>query len=64
MPTEGTERQGFRYPRTKWQRFGAAASANGTNASQILQDFIDWYIREPKSKAPTRPPAAVAQPQQ
>lgn len=58
MPTEGTERQGFRYPRDKWQKFGQTAQANGSNASQVLQDFINWYIGEPKSKAPKRPPPA------
>lgn len=55
MPTEGTPRQNFRYPLDKWRRFVAVAAAAGTNASAILQEFVDWYIREPKSKAPKRP---------
>ncbi len=55
MPSEGTERQGFRYPRRKWRRFGATAEKNGTNASALIQEFIDWYLSEPKCKAPKKP---------
>ncbi len=55
MPTEGTDRQGFRFPTKMWRRFGAAAKKNGTNASALLQDFIYWYLGEPRSKPPKRP---------
>lgn len=53
MPTEGTDRQSFRYPADKWARFKGLAQPS---ASKVLQDFIDWYIREGRTPMPKRPP--------
>lgn len=61
MPTEGTERQGFRYPRAKWKRFSATAKKNGTNASELLQQFADWYVGEPKSRPIRKPEQLTAE---
>lgn len=52
MPGTGTDRQSFRYDADKWQRFRELATPN---ASTVLQSFIDWYIGEPKTRAPRRP---------
>lgn len=56
-------RVAFRYPRAEWQQFLAAAAVSGDNASEVLRAYMDWYIREPKSRAPKRPAAVSAQPQ-
>lgn len=37
----------------KWQRFSAAAAVQGTDRSKVLNDLIDWYLRD--RVAPERP---------
>lgn len=49
----GNPRQSFRYDPDKWARFKALAGDQ--NASKVLQEFVDWFIGEPRSRAPQRP---------
>jgi len=37
-----------------WNDLGEATE----NRSQVIRDLIAWYLRRPKAKLPTRPPAA------
>ncbi len=37
----------------KWQRFSAATAVQGTDRSKVLNDLIDWYLRD--RVAPERP---------
>jgi hypothetical protein len=38
-----------------WYDFDAAAKAMGTERAAVIRELIDWYIREPGAKLPTRP---------
>jgi hypothetical protein len=49
----GTARQAFRYDPAKWERFKTVAEPD---ASAVLRAFVDWYLHEPRSRAPRRPP--------
>lgn len=42
-----------------WYDFDAAAKAMGTERAAVIRQLIDWYIREPGAKLPTRPERAV-----
>jgi hypothetical protein len=44
---------------TKWKRFEYAAQAQGTDRSKVLNDFIDWYLRERGAVMPERPTRAA-----
>ncbi len=45
-----------RIPLEKWERFGDAAVADGTDRSKLINEFVDWYLRERGAKLPARPP--------
>ncbi len=56
MPnTEGTPRQTFRLDRATWDRFGDVAEVAGRARSEVLVEFVRWYIREKGATAPRRP---------
>lgn len=44
-----------------WYDFDAAAKAMGTERAAVIRELIDWYIREPGAKLPTRPDRAVVE---
>lgn len=48
----------FRVARDKWRRFGAAAALLGSDKSKLINDFVDWVLRERDAKLPTRPTRA------
>jgi hypothetical protein len=51
VPTPGTTRTALRIEPSLWQRFGEVAA----NRSEVLRDFIRWYIGEKGAKMPKRP---------
>jgi hypothetical protein len=55
MPGRGTPKFGIRVSERLWQRLGEVAAAAGTDRSTVLREFIAWYVREDRSKLPTRP---------
>jgi hypothetical protein len=40
-----------------WERFGEFTQVAETDRSDVLRDFIRWYVREPGAKLPPRPSA-------
>lgn len=43
----------------KWQGLGVAAKSQGTNRSEVINRFIDWYLGQPGAELPERPTPAV-----
>ncbi|MFD7554126.1 hypothetical protein ACFV9E_06250 [Streptomyces sp. NPDC059835] len=41
-----------------WYEFDAAAKAMGTERATLIREFIDWYLRKPGAKLPSRPQSA------
>lgn len=41
-------------PGELWRRFGVLAGVR--NRSELLRQFVAWYLREPGAKLPERPP--------
>lgn len=52
MPGRGTPKFGIRVPEVLWQRFGELAEPD---RSEVLREFLRWYVREPGAKLPKRP---------
>jgi hypothetical protein len=44
-----------RVPLEKWNRLGRAAASQGTDRSKVINELIDWYLRERGAKLPERP---------
>lgn len=44
-----------RVPLAKWERFGVLAAEAGTDRSKLINEFIDWYLRERGAVLPQRP---------
>ncbi len=53
-----TPKQNMRIGGTKWSRFGAGALKQGTNRTEVVNQFIDWYLRVPGAELPERPSEA------
>lgn len=56
-----------RVPLAKWERFEEAPAEQGTDRSKLINEFIDWYLRErgavmPERPARRRPATAVTPP--
>lgn len=49
--------QKFRLPEELWDTFTTAVAANGlgTTPSQVLRQFIRWYVHDPTVQPPARP---------
>lgn len=51
----------FRSPADEWDPFGDAARTmrpeGRSPRSQLIREFIRWYMRRPGAKLPDRPPA-------
>lgn len=59
MPdAEKTPRQTIRIDPKLWDPFGDLAGER--TRSQVIREFIAWYIRQPGAKLPKRPPAQDA----
>lgn len=59
MPTEGNTRRAFRLDDDAlWERFAAAAEANGSDRSAVLRDFVRWYADMPERATYKRRKAA------
>lgn len=54
-PSRGTPTRPIRVDPDLWERFGVATTADGTDRSTVLRDFMRWYVREPGAKVPKRP---------
>lgn len=58
----GTARQTIRIDETLWERFGGLVP--GGNRSDVIREFIRWYVRDRESGRPVgmpkRPAADVA----
>jgi hypothetical protein len=39
----------------QWYDFEKAATEAGTDRAALVREFIDWYLREPGAKLPSRP---------
>jgi hypothetical protein len=53
MPREGSTNRAFRLPDVGlWERFGELAEPD---RSEVLRQFIRWYVRAPDAKLPRRP---------
>jgi hypothetical protein len=62
--TKGNRGQGANSPTrpirivpAKWERFGDNTKRQGTDRSEAIRRFMDWYNREPGAELPERPPA-------
>lgn len=44
-----------RVPLSKWERLGELAAEAGTDRSKLINEFIDWYLRERGAVLPERP---------
>lgn len=44
-----------RVDRRKWNRFAAATRVQGSDNSKVLNELIDWYLRERGGVLPERP---------
>lgn len=49
--------QRFRLDTEPWQRFGEMTTAEGTDRSSVLRQFVLWYIGTSKTPAVRRPKA-------
>lgn len=48
MPTRGNPRRAFRLEDDdQWERFGKATEALGSDRSEVLRDFVDWFVDQP-----------------
>lgn len=50
-----TPQQKFRRDTETWEAFKAACPDG--NRSAIINAYIDWHLRRPGARLPTRPPA-------
>lgn len=48
-----------RVPHEKWERFAEATAAQGTDRSKVINEFVDWYLRERGATLPSRPERAA-----
>ena len=39
----------------RWMEFGRVAKLGGTSRGRVVAQLIDWYIREPGARLPSRP---------
>lgn len=53
--------RGVRIPDTRWDKFGNATNTMGTTKSEVINDFVAWYVHEHGAKRPTRPEPAEEQ---
>ena len=64
MPNQPkTQHRSVRVDTDRWERFAAAAAAEGSDRAKAINAFIDWYLREPGAKLPERPPRTPAAPE-
>lgn len=47
-----------RVPDADWEEFGKLVGER--NRSQVLREFVSWYLRRPKATLPKRPDADEA----
>lgn len=45
----------IRIDRGTWAEFGDATATMDTDRSKAIREFVDWYLRRPGAKMPTRP---------
>lgn len=55
MPTQGNPKLTIRMTPERRARFVAAAYNAGTDAAGLVNQFVDWYMREPGAELPQRP---------
>lgn len=55
-PTGQTPIQRFRMAATKWTRLDLASRTEGKTRSQVLNELVDWYLRDRPTSKLTRPP--------
>lgn len=58
-PTGETFIARARVKRTKWARLDAVADLLGTDRSKLINDFVDWALRERGAVLPDRPSRAA-----
>lgn len=56
MPTQGNPKLTIRMDHETRARFIASAYNAGTTGSDLVNDFIQWWLGEPGAELPQRPP--------
>jgi hypothetical protein len=46
-----------RMPDELWADAGQTAQRAGTDRSEVIRSFLEWYVRRPGAKMPKRPAA-------
>jgi hypothetical protein len=52
-----TQHRSIRVPDETWLPAIARAGDAGTSAGELCREFLDWWLRKPGAKLPTRPAA-------
>lgn len=55
MARRGRNNATLRIDEALWATFGEVAQAAGANRSDLLRDFVEWFVRRPNAKMPKRP---------
>ena len=50
-----TPQRALRIPDDEWTDLGQLADAGGTDRTAIVRELLQWYLRRPGAKLPTRP---------
>jgi hypothetical protein len=50
-----TPQRAIRIPDKRWEATERSAKAIGSNRSEVVNDMLAWFVREPNAKLPKRP---------
>jgi hypothetical protein len=56
-PENFTPIRSIRIAAATWDEAKKKAQAQGKSMSELFREFLDWWLRRPGAKLPTRPPA-------
>lgn len=54
-PENFTPIRSIRIAAATWERAKRLAREQGKSMSELVREFLDWWLREPGAKLPTRP---------
>lgn len=57
-PENFTPIRSIRIAAAIWDEAREKAKAQGKSMSELIRDFLNWWLRRPGAKLPARPPAA------
>lgn len=55
-PENFTPIRSIRIAAAIWDEAREKAKAQGKSMSELIRDFLNWWLRRPNAKLPTRPP--------